>query len=233
MPYTPIRRDFVFDAKCSAERCPRTLTSNVAVILRNDAGNELPFGPKCAKKQLDEEGLRQLRFIPDFTKAAPGEEREGGGGGGSGGGPGPGPRDPQARLTARAITYLLLRQERLAHVPGAGYSGFAAYNETYQASRALSDDAVTHILNVERRQADGRYGFDSLQAVYAYDRCLTRALRAVDEDRREFLADVQGSLRRSLRLTEAQVHGIEKWFEKIPGYVPLDPSGFTWSWDKS
>lgn len=61
MPYTPIRRDFVFDMKCHA--CPQPLRSNTAFILRDDEGLEHPFGRTCARKQLGEDGPRLLRQV--------------------------------------------------------------------------------------------------------------------------------------------------------------------------
>ena len=66
--YIPVRKDFVFDAKCHV--CPQPLKSNVAMILKDDNGKEYPFGPVCAKKAIGSANHALLKQIPDFTKAA-------------------------------------------------------------------------------------------------------------------------------------------------------------------
>ena len=162
-------------------------------------------------------------MIPDFTRAAPGEQGDGGGGGGGGGND-----DPALRRIRRAISYLLLRQARLAHIPRAGYQEFVQYAEAYQEPHALPDAAVDHILNVERRQARSQYGFDNLQAVYAYDQHIERALSRPGDG--AFLRNVQRKLRNRLYLTQAQAQGVENWLKNIPGYRPLSPQGFAWAW---
>ncbi len=174
---TPVRKDFVFDATCHV--CPRHLTSNIATVLSDELGREFPFGPTCARNNLDEEGLRLLRRIPDFTKAAPREERESGRGGVGGSGGARAPHDDQDRRFRRAVTYMLLRQERLKHIPEAGYRAFSDYSASYRENNTITDAAINHILNVDRKNAGSRYDFDNLQAVYAYDCCITRAFRAL------------------------------------------------------
>jgi len=227
MPYIPLRKDFVFDVKCHV--CPRALTSNVAIILCDNQGREYPYGPTCVRKELDKDGLAKLKSIPDFTKAAPGEEHEGRktGGGGPGGAGYP---DNQVARMRRAVTYLLLRQERLAHISGATYEPLAAYADDYGQRRMLSGGAISHVLNIARKCADGKYGFDNLQTVYAYDRCIDRILQATPPAKQEWLNDVQASLRRNLYLSEKQAQGVENWFSNIPGHQPLNPIGFSWAW---
>lgn len=224
MPYYPVRKDFAFDVRCHAN-CGHKLRSNVATILRDENGKEYPFGKTCARKQLDAAGIEQLRRSPDFTKAAPGQEREGG------------PRNPGDRTGGearddetvkfrRAVTYLLLRQDRLAHVPGAHYDVLEQYHTAYLAERTFSEAAIRHITNIERKAASGKYGFDNLQAVYAFDQCIGRAIHEVPEDRRGFLTDIQQYLRDNLYLTQGQVNGLDQWLRRIDGYLPLDSSKF-------
>ena len=228
--FSPVRRDYVFDEKCHA--CPRKLTSNVAIILRDVHGREFPFGPKCAKDALGPEGQRLLRHVPDFTKAALGQEREGTVDGGAGGAGNSGVRDADetARQFRRAVTYLLLRQQKLAHVPAAGYGPFSTYADTLEQTGTLPEDAVAHILNVERKNIGTKFGFDNLQAVYGYDRCIERTLASVKPEKQDWLKDIHASLRNCLYLTEAQARGVGNWFERIPGHQPLSPQGFQWTW---
>lgn len=228
MPYTPIRRDFVFNMKCHV--CPQPLSSNTAFILRDDEGLEHPFGETCAGKLLGEDGPRRLRQVPDFTKAAPGRERDGPGGGGGNGGGGRGDGHQAERRLCRAITYLLLRQEKLAHIPAAGYAEFEAYYDSFRRTGELTEDSIRHILNVEHNRAGQQFGFDNLQAIYAYDCCITRALQIVEPGRRQWLTDVQRTLRRFLNLSEPQARGVENWLSRIPGHQPLSPRGFQWAW---
>ena len=234
-PFTPVRRDFVFDEKCHKHGCPRKLTSNVAIILRDAHGHEAPFGPVCAKNALDPEGQRLLRQVPDFTKAAPGQEIEPGSGGGRGGTGhgGNSDTDNTALQFRRAVTYLLLRQRKLAHIPSAGYSRFSVYADTFDQTDSLPKDAVEHLLNVERKSVGTKFGFDNLQAVYGYDRCIDRTLLSVPPEKQDWLKDVQASLRKRLYLTEAQAQGVENWFKYIPGHQPLSPKGFQWAWPKT
>ncbi|WP_141400362.1 hypothetical protein [Magnetospirillum sp. 15-1] len=224
MPFYPVRKDFAFDVQCHA-KCGHTLKSNVATILCDEHGTEYPFGPTCARNHLDEDGAAQLRRIPDFTKAAPGQDREGGkrvDGEHSGGGV----RDDEAAKFKRIVTYMLLRQERLAHIPGAQLDVLGQYHAAYLEEGALSDDAVRHIGNIEKKTAGGRYGYNNLQTVYAFDRCIERAIRGIPEDRRSFVGDILRYLRDNLYLTQKQIDGLDKWLKRIDGYLPLDPSGF-------
>ena len=230
--FTPIRRDFVFDETCHV--CPRKLTSNVAIILRDNLGQEFPYGPICAKNALDPEGQRLLREIPDFTKAAPGPENESGTGRGStgtrhGGNNGTDITDKQFR---RAVTYLLLRQRKLAHIPAAGYGRFSAYADMFEETNLLPKDSIAHLLNVERKSVGTKFGFDNLQAVYGYDCCIERTLLSLPSEKQDWLKDVQASLHKRLFLTEAQAQGVENWFKYIPGHQPLSSKGFQWAWNQ-
>jgi len=229
--FTPVRRDFVFDETCHV--CPRKLTSNVAMILRDSLGREVPFGPVCAKNTLDPEGQRLLRQAPDFTKAAPGQDVEGacGGRGGTGRG-GKRNADNTALQFRRAVTYLLLRQRKLAHIPVAGYGRFSVYADTFDETGSLAENAVTHLLNVERKSVGTKFGFDNLQAVYGYDRCIDRTLLSLPPKKQNWLKDVQTFLRKRLYLTESQAQGVENWFKHIPGHQPLSPKGFQWAWNQ-
>ncbi|MCZ4283054.1 hypothetical protein O4H49_19880 [Kiloniella laminariae] len=226
----PVRKDFVFDQTCHA--CPRKLTSNVAVILQDELGQDFPYGPVCAKNALDHEGQRLLKQIPDFTKAAPGQENEPGAGRGStdtryGGSSGLGNTDRQFR---RAVTYLLLRQRKLAHIPAANYKRFSAYADIFDQTNSLPEDSIAHLINVERKSGGTKFGFDSLQAVYGYDCCINRTFLSLPAEKQDWLKDVQTSLRKRLYLTEAQAKGVENWFKYIPGHQPLSPKGFQWAW---
>ncbi|WP_448192328.1 hypothetical protein [Azospirillum sp. sgz301742] len=234
MRYTPVRRDFVFDEKCRREPpCSHPLTSNVAIILRDEEGRELPFGPTCAKNALDEEGQRQLRLIPDFTKAAPGERKPGTGRGGGGNSGGSTQVDLEEQRYCRAVTYLLLRQERLIHVPSAGYKPFVEYLAHFRQTGELAGPMIDHILNVAASQDGTKYGFGNLQALYAYDCCIKRTLRSVRPERQKTLLDLREKLHKWLHFTQPQAQAVENWFNKIPGHQPLDPSGFSWAWRKS
>lgn len=206
------------------------MISNVAVILCDNQGWEYPLGPTCVRKVLNEEGLAKLKIIPNFTQAAPGEEREGRNNGGGTRNVGGNPCDRETARLRRVLTYLLLRQERLAHIPGATYGPLAAYANDYRQSRQLSENALKHILNIERKCADGKYSLGNLQTVYAYDRCLDRVLEATPASKQGWLRDVQVSLRQKLYLSQKQAQGVENWFNNIPGHQPLNPTGFAWAW---
>ncbi|MEP3246409.1 MAG: hypothetical protein ABJN40_18845 [Sneathiella sp.] len=229
--YIPIRRDFVFDETCHI--CPRKLTSNIATIMRDSHGQEVPFGPICARAVLDLEKHILLRQIPDFTKAAPTQTT-----GKSGDNISKSKSDGKnesaksAGQQRRAITYLLLRQRKLAHIPAAGYDQLSGYADTFDATGSLTEDAVRHLLNIDRKSDGTKFGFDNLQALYGYDRCIARTLLSVPPRKQDWLKDVQAFLHTRLYLTQPQAQGVENWFKYIPGHQPLDPRGFQWAWRK-
>ncbi len=227
--YVPIRRDFVFDETCHI--CPRKLTSNIAIIMRGSHGQEVPFGPICAKAILDLEKHILLRQMPDFTKAAPSQtsKRSGGNSNRYDGGNESAKSPGQQR---RAITYLLLRQRKLAHIPAAGYDQLSDYADAFDETGSLTEDAIRHLLNVDRKSDGTKFGFDNLQALYGYDRCIERTLLSVPPEKQDWLKDVQAFLRTRLYLTQPQAQGVENWFKYIPGHQPLDPKGFQWAWRK-
>lgn len=185
------------------------MISNVTVILCDNQGREYPFGSTCIRKILNEEGLAKLKVTPNFTQAAPGEEREGRNNGGAMINESGNPRDREAACLRRVLTYLLLRQERLAHIPGATYDPLSAYANDYRQSCQLSENALKHILNIERKCADGKYSLGNLQTVYAYDCCLDRVLEATPTSKQGWLRDVQVSLRQELYLSQKQAQGVE------------------------
>ncbi len=171
--YIPVRKDFVFDAKCHA--CPQPLKSNVATILKDENGKEYPFGPVCAKKAIDLANHALLKQIPDFTKATLTQETgvsssQSHGGKNRNQNP---PMDNTGQELTRAITYLLLRQRKLSHISVASYKPFSDYVDTFDNLGTLPQNAVTHIINLEKNQSTNKYGFNNLQAVYAYDCCIT------------------------------------------------------------
>ena len=95
----------------------------------------------------------------------------------------------------------------------------------------ITPDNVSRL--VERKSVGTKFGFDNLQAAYGYDRCIDRTLPFVPAEKRDWLKDVQASLRKRLYLTEAQAQGVENWFKCIPGHQPLSPKGFQWAWPKT
>ena len=225
--YTPIQKDFVFDARC--HECSQPLKSNVATILKDENGKEHPFGPACAENLVGSVNHSFLKQIPDFTKATLSQEA----GAHSSKKCGNKNHSQRAFLSKadmalmRSITYLLLRQRKLSHIPKVSYEQFSDYANVYKDTGTLPQNAVAHINNLEKKQSGDKYGFNNLQAVYAYDCCIIRAITKITNvNGQEFLENIQDFLRRNLYLTQGQVQAVENWLQYIPQHRPLNSRGF-------
>ncbi|OSQ39626.1 hypothetical protein [Thalassospira mesophila] len=216
----PIRKDFIFSATC--HECGRALTSNVAVIALDDEGNELAFGPTCIRKVLDNAAEQKLKDIPDFTKAIKltpisGKEKNST----------LSEKSHLARadklLKQKALTYLILRQEK---VPGVSYEVLAEYLKKYKSGQDLTDGEIRHILNIERKFAGSRLGEKNLMTVYAYLRCIDQALPYIHEDKRNFLESIKKQLLTKYYLTSTQVEKTGEWISRVPGEIVLSGDGF-------
>ncbi len=185
-----------------------------------DDQSEVAAGPTCARKHAP-----TVEF-PNFTKSAHyaddqveltgrGEKQEGRSQ----------PTDETHRAETerlRAITYLRLRQEKMADFAGVRYEALDSVYERYRAG-ALTDDDVTRLERlaaaVERRRPLLSPG--SLQTAYAYHVLLRRSAEKIQvEEKREYLRSLDEYLRRNLRLTPAQIAGANRWLEHL-GQVRL------------
>lgn len=121
------------------------------------------------------------------------------------------------------------RLRREAPPAAASLSAWSAWGGDAQGRRyapvtQITPNNVSRL--VERKSVGTKCGFDNLQTVYGCDRCIDRTLLFVPPEKRDWLKDVQASLRKRLYLTKAQAQGVENWFKHIPGHQPLNPKGF-------
>ena len=121
------------------------------------------------------------------------------------------------------------RLRREAPPAAASLSAWSAWGGDAQGRRyapvtQITPNNVSRL--VERKSVGTKCGFDNLQTVYGCDRCIDRTLLFVPPEKRDWLKDVQASLRKRLYLTKAQAQGVENWFKHIPGHQPLNPKVF-------
>lgn len=221
--YRLLRIDFTDDQACAF--CPNRLTTGIGRVLVDDAGNEVFAGPVCAKKHARNAGekvpdLTLASFEPDSGKAAPspGTKRRAPAG----------PRAPRVSdeeaQRQRAISYLLLRAEKLAAYKGMCFGRLQEVYVRYRA-RGLSANDQTYLQNlmakVERERPE--YGYANLQALYACHFWIERFLAEEDSD---FIRGLRHYLRSNLHLKPAQIAGLNKWFERREGMISINPDAF-------
>ncbi|ANV97733.1 hypothetical protein BBW65_02445 [Helicobacter enhydrae] len=114
---------------------------------------------------------------------------------------------------ADAITYLLLRQEVMSEFNGIKYDVLENYYKTYMKSLELLDDAVRHILNIEKKLP--KFRLNHLLTCYAYEYKIGVAMEYVAEEKKEFLKSIQSHLRNHYTLSKEQINGLKKWFQFI------------------
>ncbi|WP_185265986.1 hypothetical protein [Halopseudomonas xiamenensis] len=155
MPYRLVRIDFSDDRKCAF--CSRPLTSGKVRILVDDNEHEAHAGPVCTKKNISNLGER----VPDFTLTAlNGDEPEMSGVGGGRAGTHIPTQTPEDKARNKAISYLLLRIEKLSHLNGMSQPKLAELHSRYQARRLTANDYsyLTNLMNkVDTAQEPARH----------------------------------------------------------------------------
>lgn len=142
-----IRKDFVNEYTESFCGSGKRLASGKAYVMIDSYGNEVYAGKKCAILHSDTD----LTQIPDLTKSLisslKGTNRRGKRGETNNG--------QQDTRKSRALTYLLLREEKLLEFKNLGnslsYDVLQSYYQTYQVNHDLSDNTIEHILNIENK----------------------------------------------------------------------------------
>lgn len=230
MGWKKIRIDFAPKVKC--QFCPRHITSGKAVIILNDNGLYSYAGPSCAKDPIKVDNPKDK--IIDITKGCIEEhsltQREG-----------------KSTLYANtneelptsldfddyfddnaAKAYLLLRFEKLAHIPKISTSNSAKLTSIYQ--KFLSEENIN--IYDEKYLKVVMYGtkqplltYKSLQSVYAADFWLNIFLEKQPEHK--FSQSLLKYLHQNLRLSENQINKLNECFSEIKGIkIKLKTNGF-------
>jgi len=210
-----LKKDFVHEDTESFCAKGKKLSSGKAYYLKDMNGNIHYGGKQCAEKHA----TNDLSQIPDLTKSLIARHDGNstvGGSGGTGGG-----QDNTEK--SKAITYILLREEKLLHYTLGGksisYNILEGYYKTYQKDNDLPDSAVNHILNIEKKSIK-RLSLKNLLNSHAYQYILERTLDHLTQKGNskgmKFINDLLDGLTHYCSLTDSQIDGLSKWLQYLP-----------------
>ncbi|WP_412777067.1 hypothetical protein [Thalassospira lucentensis] len=195
----------------------------MATIVRDTDDTEYAYGPSCIFKVLDEARGHQIKDIPDFTKGLKPEVGASVRGNSVVRTVNSHVEGIKRSLKKKALTYLMLRQEK---VPGVSYDVLSNYLEKYKSDGDLSEGEIRHILNIEKKMYGTKLGEKNLMTVYAYLTCVNQAMPYVQEERRGFLRSIKQQLTTKYYLTVAQIEKTGEWVSRVPGEISLSETGF-------
>ena len=193
----------------------RVLSSGKAYFLQDNYGNIHYAGKQCAEQNSN----TNLSLIPDLTKSLISNKEGSHSGGGSSAGGG---------LTvdnneALAITYILLREEKLNDFQFEGkslsYAVLKSYYEKYTLDKKLETKDVQHILNIEKK-APVLLSLKNLSTGYAYQFILERTLNYLRiYDNKKGIIFIDGLieyLKKNCKLSIKQIEGLNNWLQYLP-----------------
>lgn len=214
-----LKKDFVNENEKSYCK-GRRLSSGTAYYLQKDNGEIVYGGKQCA----EEHSNTDLSQIPDLTKSLiarhDGATTTGGNNTGVNG-------TKNDTSKSKAISYILLREEKLSEFKYANkslsYSILNQYYQTYKDNNDLSDDAVKHILNIEKKSSENtkkKMSLQNLSTCYAYQYILERTLDYLEQkDNHDGIKYINGmikGLHDYCSLTTNQINGLSKWLQFLP-----------------
>ena len=215
------KKDFV-DENTNSYCGKKKLSSGTAYFLRDYNGNIRFAGKKCAEKCA----TNNLKQIPDFTKSLI-SRREGQA---NGGGTAYSNNSSNDFSKADAITYIVLREEKLSEYEingkGLSYEVLKEYYEQYKRDSDLSDQAVAHILKIESNVSikNKRLSLINLSTCYAYQFILERTIVALTKNNNvsgvSFVKDLlhgESGLKLYCSLTKKQINSLSKMLQFLPG----------------
>lgn len=165
MPWSVIRKDFTHSdsVKC-AFKCNQPITSGVAFVVQDEDGNSGFCGSTCVKKA---QNYTDIKSIPNFTSATFIQNVNGGGNGNGNGGNIGGYTVDNRQI---AITYLLLRFERLSHYGKLRITNtgrLAQIYARYQTDPQISETDVDYLLSCANNETSyQRFNLRNLMAFY-------------------------------------------------------------------
>lgn len=198
------------------------LSSGKAYFLKDNNGAIHLGGRQCAEKLASND----LSQIPDLTKSLVARRDGQSTGGGEG-------AHSNARCNidkSNAITYLLLRQEKLIEYNCNGlplpYEKLAPYYQEYISTSDLPVTAIQHILNIENYSSNKiskKLSLKNLSTCYAYQYILERTLYQLNKEQNQdgvrFVNDLlngTSGLKMRCSLSQGQVDGLAKWLQFLP-----------------
>lgn len=212
MIYSVIRIDFT--ERCQCVFCSRKITSGKGYVVVNEKGEEAFCGPVCAKDKNNviNPGAR----IPDLTKGAIDAEERENSRKGRNMGIGDRPKLDEEIEKQNAIAYLLLRMEKLKDFPGVHYKKLDPIFMKYKANNLLEEDYnfLKILMKGEKRP---EFSYKNLQAIYACNFWIDKFIKNNSNTDISFVKSLRKYLHEHLRLTEKQIEGLNKWFDRADG----------------
>ena len=211
-----IKKDFVDENTISFCGNGRKLSSGTAYFMQKPNGKIVLGGKQCAQ----ENSTTDLNQIPNFTKSLI-ARREGSTNSGSK----KASESSQRNLNkSKALTYMLLREEKLTrfkyYKKSLSYDDLRTYYESYKETYDLSEKAISHILNIEKKVSGKRISLKNLSTCYAYEYILARTLVVLENknntDGIEYVKSLREDLYKYCNLTSSQIEGLAKWLKYLP-----------------
>lgn len=211
-----IKKDFVNENTISFCGKGRRLSSGTAYFIKKPDGEIVFGGKQCAQ----ENSTTDLNQIPNFTKSLI-ARREGSINSGSK----TTLKSSRSDLNkSKALTYMLLREEKLSkfeyYSKPLSYDVFRNYYEIYKETYDLTEEAVNHILNIEKKLSGKRISLKNLSICYAYEYILGRTLATLENknnnDGVEYIKSLRKDLYKYCNLTLSQIEGLSKWLKYLP-----------------
>ncbi|ASM38964.1 MAG: hypothetical protein SPI03_02865 [Campylobacter sputorum] len=123
---------------------------------------------------------------------------------------------------SNAITYIILRQEKLIEYNLSSYEPLKKYYDKYISDGNLNDKDINHIINIEKRakQRNTKLSLYNLRTCYAYEFILKRTLNYLEQNQKtngvKFITSLISYLRKNYTLSENQIKGLENWLDYLP-----------------
>lgn len=117
-----------------------------------------------------------------------------------------------------AITYMILREEKLINYNKMSYPPLNEYYQKYQKEGKLSPNDIKHIMHIDKKSRPMGLSLDNLLVCYAYEFMLDRALNYLKDNKKgvEFISGLKLYLRKNRMLTKAQIDGLKAWLQYLP-----------------
>ena len=191
------------------------LASGKAYYMKDNNGNFHYGGRKCATDNTDTD----LRTIPDLTKAlitnVAGNPGNVGGNGNNG--------NPTVTDKSRAITYLILREEKLLNWPFIANYRFIQltnlYNNYIQNNDLTQQEVSTVLFYISNsvNQHNSKLSLSNLENCYAYKYILERALsNTINLHTTNFIQSLQTQLENNATLNANQIQGLRTSLQYLP-----------------
>lgn len=214
--------------------CNRALGSGRVTVIVDEGGLEAFVGPACARKHLGpkQEALLDLSAIamrvitkPENTSPSvdPGMERK------QSRGPGIPHTAPEQDNVLR---YLQLRVEHMAGFTGSSIDKLRECHARALEPGGLPDEMRAFVTRLMSNSSNGNtiYALRNVEQCIGMAYWLKVAIKVTKVERRDFLEAILKSLHEKWRLSDKQIHGINRWGDSIrksiTDFPTLDASTF-------